>query len=307
MAKIDSCAPSQMPVLINENYCQDLNEDNHLSRNENSRLLFYPKESSSIGYKSFWLENKREIVATIALSIVAIVLPVFFLLYLEKPQQSLALNKAYPGQLMATDIKSSRDIRCLQKINDVPVPKIIERARPHAWSDSGFIGMNEDLLDVLQKDWKTVEDLGTTHIEIANHLKSIWDIAFGKERAGTLVYDFSRLDKNTINKNDPVKVFQFEAYSYLGMQGDIFYNETEPEFIIGWLGEAWNGDLKLKNPKNGESVVIAEGVINYIRKYGFYEGGGNENKYRIDPIRLASVFTGHRYCSIANAIGRSCW
>ncbi len=57
--------------------------------------------------------------------------------------------------------------------------------------------------------------------------------------------------------------------------------------------------------KNEEKIVLGEGVINYIRKYGFYEGGVN-NPYRVDPLHLAAVLTGHTYCSLATAVGQAC-
>ncbi len=40
-------------------------------------------------------------------------------------------------------------------------------------SHKGFLSEGEHFKDVLKSDWKTVQALGTTHIELANHIKAI--------------------------------------------------------------------------------------------------------------------------------------
>ena len=262
-------------------------------------------------YKSLWQKNTFRIVSTITLSIAAIAITAFFLRRAEDPQNSFLLDKADPDKVMATNIRSFHDITNLKEINGVAISKIESRARPGKWASSGFLGKEESLLNVLQKDWKTVNALGTTHIELADHLKSIWDIALenfqnSREPESLIAYNFSKLKDNTINKHHKIKLFNGYMGITCGMQGDIFFNGTVlNENGFGWPGEAWGSHLVLKNPKNNEAIILGEGVINYIRKYGFYEGGEN-NPYRIDPIRLASVFTGHSYCSIASAIKQPC-
>lgn len=275
-------------------------------------LIWYCNQATIPVYKSFWQKNKFEIITSIALSIVTIAVSVFFLSKTENPQDSFLLDKADPGRVMATEIKNIYDIPDLKKLNGVEISKIEYRARPGGWASSGFLGREDSLLEVLQKDWKTVDALGTTHIELADHLKSIWDIAVKNyENSGKsenlISYNFDKLKINTMNKLDAIQLFKATIGFSCGMQGDIFYNDTkfnENEFL-GWAGESWNGDLRLTNPKNNEAILVGEGVINYIRKYGFYEGG-EKNLYRIDPIRLASVFTGHTYCKVANSIKQPC-
>ncbi len=47
---------------------------------------------------------------------------------------------------------------------------------PQEWmfrSHKGFLSEGEHLKDVLKGDWQTVQALGTTHIELANHIKAI--------------------------------------------------------------------------------------------------------------------------------------
>lgn len=39
----------------------------------------------------------------------------------------------------------------------------------------GFLGENESCKEVLKKDWQTVLSLGTSHMELAAHLKTVCD------------------------------------------------------------------------------------------------------------------------------------
>ena len=72
---------------------------------------------------------------------------------------------------------------------------------------------------------------------------------------------------------------------YKGIQEDLF-RKDEKEYI------GWNRDIHITNLLNFKTVKIGEGVIDYIEKYGFYEGGGSQNSYRIDPQKLISILTG---------------
>ena len=267
-----------------------------------------PPATSSV-YKSLWKKNKLGIVSAIALSVIAIAFPIFCLHYLKSPYHNLPLDKADPNRVMATDIKSIHDISNLKQINGLNISIIEERARPNNWSDIGFIGKEDNLLDILQKDWKTVDALGTTHIELADHLKSIYDKAFRENNKGSISYDFNTIKGNTINNSSSIKQFDVKIQITQGWQNDIFDPCIDPNFYDCYRTFKtpinWGTDLFLTNPKNKEYIHVTDGVIKYIKKYGFYESG-KENYYRIDPIRLASVFTGNSYCSIAKAINQSC-
>lgn len=70
-----------------------------------------------------------------------------------------------------------------------------------------------------------------------------------------------------------------------GYQEDLFQNNT-PEDVFHWDSE-WS----ITNQLTGKSVLVTHGVIEYIKKYGFYEGGGDTNPYRIDPKKLIEILT----------------
>lgn len=293
---------------------------------------------------------KAVAVTAIALSTFAITASLVYAsgMTYNQPRNNFFLDKADPNRVMATDIGSFIDLDKLTKINGVNVSIIEARAKPGAWSGGGFLAGNDKLIDVIKKDWKTVDKLGTSHIELAKHLELIWDLAeieFNKNKIKLISYNSSLLEGNTI-RVEPQQL-RVERGDTSGWQNDIFTNRVDgtleeicipPNNSTGEEGYClplvthpthWGSDLEIKNLKNGEGILVAKGVIDYIRKYGFYEGGkGNRNYqdyefrysdehkqkepeagtnfYRIDPIRLAAVLSGHSYCAVAKVIDQPC-
>ncbi|KAL6057765.1 hypothetical protein QOT17_015269 [Balamuthia mandrillaris] len=72
-------------------------------------------------------------------------------------------------------------------------------------------------------------------------------------------------------------------------------DEEEADDEAQWK---WCVEYKFKNLNNGLKVRIGgdatAGVVRYIQNYGFYEGGGPSNAYRVDPSVLVAVLTGQR-------------
>ncbi|KAL6072390.1 TFIIS central domain-containing protein [Balamuthia mandrillaris] len=72
-------------------------------------------------------------------------------------------------------------------------------------------------------------------------------------------------------------------------------DEEEADDEAQWK---WCVEYKFKNLNNGLKVCIGgdatAGVVRYIQNYGFYEGGGPSNAYRVDPSVLVAVLTGQR-------------
>ena len=60
--------------------------------------------------------------------------------------------------------------------------------------------------------------------------------------------------------------------------------------------------ILLGDPASGKGTQAAM----LVKKYGFYEGGGSVNPWRIDPVKLVALLTGKTPCSIQQAIGQPC-
>lgn len=232
------------------------------------------------------------------------------------------------------------DIDNLQDINGVTIAEIEKRARPALDGDrnngkllnnggisySGFLGANESFKKVIKTDWETVYSMGTTHIELATHIKAIWDkehIPENWNKPHYIIYNHSLKGYNiryrdtiafkpgilcfvvtivaaailtpwaliglipttllTILVMKKAQVLCVTAESHKGCQANLFLGK-----------KGWNERIKITNIHNGESITIGKGVIDYIAEYGFYEGGGDQNEYRVNPKRLVTILTGIR-------------
>ena len=250
---------------------------------------------------------------------------------------------------MATSIASYEAIEKLTHINGLSIERIELRARPRGMATSGFIGADESFKEVLQRDWKTVEALGTTHIELAERIREIWREAENKQAflsfetidntaplklpepkrppsytrmrifalevimgIGALIaaYRYSPCAlaalvpaagcityASRVKKVDPVKEKTLSVIGHIrmcfGKQDDIFDQR---------LG--WGRDLLLKDTKNDLLIMIGEGVVDYIEQYGFYEGGGESNPYRVDPLKLVAILTGSTIAELQARLGK---
>lgn len=237
------------------------------------------------------------------------------------------------------------DIDTLQDINGITIAEIEKRARPArrgdgkslnngGISDSGFLGANESFKEVIKADWETVYSMDTTHIELATHIKAIWDKEhihvkaiwdkeYIYENPHYIIYNHSLKGYNisyrdtiafkpcilcfgvtviaaailtpwaliglipttllTILVKKKAQILYVTAESHKGCQENLFLGK-----------KSWNELIKITNIHNGEAITIGEGVIDYIAEYGFYEGGGDQNKYRVNPKRLVTILTGIR-------------
>ncbi|EDR30250.1 hypothetical protein EDI_284190 [Entamoeba dispar SAW760] len=78
-----------------------------------------------------------------------------------------------------------------------------------------------------------------------------------------------------------------------GYQYSLFYN---PSLIESPLNTRWNCEYKIINETTGLSMTIggnaSVGVIQFIEKFGYFEGKKGENKYRIEPSFVLAILCG---------------
>ena len=286
--------------------------------------------------------NSRNFCFT-ALQIATIALPIYLATRYAGCNSStdiMALQTANPTRPKATHLANISTIKLMQEINGVSVQEIERRGRPGGFSGTGFLNRTENLKDVLQQDWKTVDAIGTSHIELANHLEAIWNAApdcssnlfdfFGiripepefLHHAEPFLYNPNQLENNTIGKGSGTQLLLGCKIHSAGFQEDIFVNrkkldklmqerfEKEGDWDYAFSDAGWGSDLEVRNPINDVKLTIgafgkikgSNGVIDYIKKYGFYEGGGSANPWRIDPAKLVALLTGKPLSSIQQAI-----
>ncbi len=197
--------------------------------------------------------------------------------------------------------KNLKDIDKCTSINGIPIEEIERRARPRGYSQAGFLGENESFKEVLKKDWETVEQFNVTHCEIVAHLRNV--IAIAKRAEENIKRTFENLF-------DPVEIeyrpndlegstlvsekrqqLQVNLCTTRGMQEDLFEPEEGKSREVE-TPQGWNEEYSVVNPENGAEVNLNSGILKYIELFGFYEGGGDSNRYRVDPKSVIAILTG---------------
>jgi hypothetical protein len=129
-------------------------------------------------------------------------------------------------------------------------------------SDAGFLGKDENLLDVLAMDNKyVVDEQRLTHQELARHLHALGIIA--AESAGReFLYHGRRFRAQFF----PTRGYQFSPFND---------------------GTKTNAEALVENVETGKRIEFSLLVPYMIERYGFYEGAGTS--YRVDPAKVLEV------------------
>lgn len=162
-------------------------------------------------------------------------------------------------------------VQGLKQINGRMIDDLEKDMRPGAksevGSESGFLGPDEKLLDVLTADNKyVVDDLGLTHQELAKHLHAMGSIGLwqANQKPGTeFVYRGRR--------------YKVTVLLTAGTQLSPFRDGTDS-----------GSNITVENRDNGKKLAYALLVPYMIERYGFYEGKGTS--YRVDPRNIVEVF-----------------
>lgn len=180
----------------------------------------------------------------------------------------------------------------LAHLNGVPIEEIERRARPGQEADTGFLGYKEGLKAVLKPDRITEFQLKKSHRWFGKHLKRITLLA-QKGAEARDVFDMPYLGQS----------LRVSYVGTLGYQTSILANGKagDGRNPDNW---SWRHEMTVVNLRNGLHVLvggdvradggdgIAYGLTGYIERYGFYEGGGRRNPWRVDPAVLEAILTG---------------
>lgn len=207
-----------------------------------------------------------------------------------------ALPLEEPTLVKPPFINDKTQLDTLRSINGITLEEINLRARPHEFSQVGFIAENETFIEVLKKDWDTVEKLKVTHVELAKHLNNILSLAISISRSSQwfdgaieIEYRTQDMDGNTIAAETP-QTLLVTLMCTRGLQEDLFAPKNGQREVDTPTG--WNEENSIENPALGIKLRLNTGVLSYIREFGFYEGGGNANRYRVDPVKIMALLTG---------------
>ena len=174
------------------------------------------------------------------------------------------------GGLVIAGTNFSSQIRRCETINGISIAELERRMRPgnidENGSIAGFLGKDEELLDVLVADNDFVRRNGFTHRQLAIPLLQISDRAIEMMKTGRGPFEFKHAGTD----------WRVESTFTRGFQLSPFDDGTKTRT-----------DFTVTNLQNDVTIKYSRLVLLMIERYGFYEG--NETSYRVDPGDIIKV------------------
>ena len=199
--------------------------------------------------------------------------------------------------LAKTGLHSEEHLDKKEMITGIPVHVINCTGRPNAYSISGFLAEDEDIISVLKGDNQLVRKMGLTHPQLAKPLFHIWNLILVEIEFGKWTRFYDNVKNIYYNGN----ILNFRASGSKGWQISIFFDEVkgrhnihidrkltgdEEQYLISkysHLNDDEIAELKFKLT----NLDFSEMLPYYIMHYGFYEG---HTDYRCDPVAVAFIF-----------------
>jgi hypothetical protein len=199
--------------------------------------------------------------------------------------------------LLRTGLHMDEEIDNKVMITGIPVNVINCTGRPNAYSISGFMAEDEDLLSILKADNQTVKKLGLTHPDMAKPLFHIWNLILTETELGNWTRFYDNLKQIYYNGS----WLNFKASSSKGWQISIFFDEIHGRYNIHIDRTLTKSEEKFLDDKYSHlqpeklsdlkriltNLDFSEILPYYIMRYGFYEG---HTSYRCDPIAISLIF-----------------
>jgi hypothetical protein len=145
------------------------------------------------------------------------------------------------------------------------------RMRPGSLSQGGFLGKNEKLQEVMNRDDKTLKELGLTHEEMAARLDALLQAAISSPRRSAVVGNFSS------------NIKLFTGFQMCPWSPDIHHSQCTAGGGVDYGSIDWH----IKNLRTAEELRGPGLAVHLIRDHHFFEG--ISSPYRVDPHILASL------------------
>ncbi|UCF05910.1 MAG: hypothetical protein JSV33_02410 [bacterium] len=195
--------------------------------------------------------------------------------------------------LAKTGLHSENELDQIVSITGKPITEITRIGRPDAYSRQGFIGHDEDIVSVLKGDNRLVDQLGSTHPQIAGPLFHVFNVILSvkkdSERGNVkgILYNKRKIYlKFWGAKGWQESIFSDEILGYWEIEIRRELDQEEQAFLSRRYSDLTEEEMaelkeKLSYIHTGEIVPF------YIMRYGFYEG---HTGYRADPISISLIF-----------------
>ena len=199
--------------------------------------------------------------------------------------------------LAKTGLHSEDQLNTKEIITGIPIDVINCTGQPNAYSRTGFMAEDENIISVLKGDNQLVKAMGLTHPKLAKPLFHIWNLILKEIELGNWVRFYDNIKNIYYNGH----LLNFRASGSKGWQISIFHDEVQGRYNIHidreftpeeekYIKERYShlnkdemADLKYKLTH----LDFSEMLPFYVMRYGFYEG---HTQYRCDPIAIAFIF-----------------
>ena len=178
------------------------------------------------------------------------------------------------------DISDSRFSELVTK--GITLAELDRRLKPHSWSEEGFLGKDEDLLQLVYDDWKVLDQAGVSHEQIAQALEKAMKIKSLPNPNYRLMYPAIMTGGG---QNCP--------WNCRGVVGNgqhfIIRKDKEEKAmrILGYLDGDFD-DREYDGRFNDCVAVFTELHPHLYREHHFFEG--KMSPYRTDPKLLIDAF-----------------
>ena len=185
----------------------------------------------------------------------------------------------------------------VRELSSEQIKRIEERMRPGAMSESGFLGSSDKLIDVVERDERTLKQLGISPKQIADRLESL----IRQARRIIELTSRGKLDielrerKSKVPRRRAVMMIPEEPgilvegkffvswRSYGGWQDCPFENlQGEPCPVMSYS----TTDFKIEDANKRVRLDFPGLAIHLIRDHHFFEGSV---KYRVDPAQAVMI------------------
>jgi hypothetical protein len=157
----------------------------------------------------------------------------------------------------------------LPKMDSLSLSLLERRLWPGSYSSRGFMGRNESLLEIIERDRRTMERLELSYDILAIELRHILNSC--RQNNESVV-----MQRNT---QDGLLEIKVEIVTYFGYQ-ECPWLECNNYYVYGS-----DLDWTLTNLKTGEKLRGPGMIVHLIAEHHFFEGF--ESYYRVDPEQLA--------------------
>jgi hypothetical protein len=216
--------------------------------------------------------------------------------FMGKDQQLHVDEGDFPA-LAKTGLHSEEQLDNKIVITGIPIDVINYTGRPDAYSISGFMADDEDIISVLKGDNRLVQKMGLTHPEMAKPLFHIWNFILKEIELGNWARFYDNVNGIYYNCN----ILNLEASAGKGWQISIFFDEIQGRYNMHidrdltqeeeqYIEKNYSYlDINNRELLKTKLTNLDFSEMNpfYIMRYGFYEGHTN---YRCDPIAIALIF-----------------